>query len=61
MISQRRERRQKAKLPHHSAIIPIREVLGYLAIDHPVHVDVLHLEAAPGGYETVQELDRVHV
>ena len=34
----RRRQRKQAKLPHHSHIIPIRKVLGNLAIEHPIHV-----------------------
>jgi hypothetical protein len=44
----RRKQRKQAKLPHHSHIIPIRKVLGNLAIEHPIHVHVLNLESAPG-------------
>jgi hypothetical protein len=39
-------------LPHHSNVVPIRKVLSDLAIDHPIHVDVLNLERAPGGLHT---------
>jgi len=46
LIGQRSRRRKQTKLPHHSNIVPIRKVLCDLAIDHPVHVDVLNLEAA---------------
>ncbi len=41
-------------MPHHSKIVPIRKVLGYLAIEHPIHVGVLDLEGAPGGLHTNQ-------
>jgi len=41
-------RRKQAKLPNHSDIVPIRNVLSYLAIEHSIHVDMLNLEGAPG-------------
>ena len=50
----RRRQRKQAKLPHHSHIIPIRKVLGYLATEHPIHVDVLNLERAPRGLHADQ-------
>jgi hypothetical protein len=35
-------------LPHYSHIVAICEVVGYLAVDDAVHVDVLNFEGAPG-------------
>jgi len=52
LTRQRRGRRKQTKLPHHSNIVPIRKVLSDLAIEHPIHVDVLNLESAPGGLHT---------
>jgi hypothetical protein len=49
LTRQRRKRRKQAKLPHHSNIVPIREVLSDLAVEHSIHVDVLNFESAPGG------------
>jgi hypothetical protein len=46
---QRGRRRKQTKLSHHSDIVPIRKVLSDLAIEHPIHVDVLNFESAPGG------------
>jgi len=45
----RRRQRKQAKLTHHADIVSIRKVLGNLAIEHPVHVDVPNLDGAPGG------------
>jgi hypothetical protein len=39
-------------LPHHSNVVPIRKVLSDFAIEHPIHVHVLNLEAAPGRLHT---------
>lgn len=47
-----RRRRKQTKLAHHSDIVAIRKVLSDLAIEHPVHVDMLNLESAPGGLHT---------
>ena len=52
LIGQRSRRRKQTKLPHHSNIVPIRKVLSDLAIEHPIHMDVLNLESAPGGLHT---------
>jgi len=41
-------------LPHHPDIVPVRKVLGNLAVEHPIHVHVLNLESAPGGSDTDQ-------
>ena len=49
LIGQRSRRRKQTKLPHHSNIVPIRKVLSDLAIEHPIHVDVLNLESATRG------------
>jgi len=52
LTRQRRRRRKQTKLPHHSNTVPIRKVLGDLAIEHPIHVDMLNLENAPSGLHT---------
>jgi hypothetical protein len=41
-------------LSHHANIIPIRKVLGYLAFEDAIHMDVLNLEGAPGGLHADQ-------
>jgi len=52
LIGQRSRRRKQTKLPHHSNIVPIRKMLNDLAIEHPIHVDVLNLENATRGLHT---------
>jgi hypothetical protein len=42
-------RRKQTKLAHHPNIVPIRKVPSDFAIEHPIHVDVLNFESAPGG------------
>ena len=49
LTRRRRGRRKQSKLPHHSNIVSIREVLSDLAIAHPIHVDVLYFESATRG------------
>ena len=49
LTRRRRKRRKQTKLAHHSNVVAIRKVLSDLAIEHPIHVDVLNLEGAPGG------------
>jgi hypothetical protein len=49
---ERRGRGEQTKLPHHSNVVPIRKVLSDLAIEHPIHVDVLNLKGAPGRLHT---------
>ena len=44
--------RKQTKLAHHPNIVPIRKVLSDLAIEHPIHVDVLNLESATRGLHT---------
>jgi len=43
--------------------VPIRKVLGDLAIDYPIHVDVLNLESAVGGVHAYEHsaIDRKNV
>jgi hypothetical protein len=43
-LSVRRERWNQPKLPHHSDIIAIGEVLDDLAVPHSKHVDMLHFK-----------------
>jgi len=51
-LAQRWRRRKQTKLPHHSNIVAIREMLSDLAIKHPIHVDMLNLETVPGRLHT---------